>query len=275
MASKGKEYYKQNIIEDSPVKIFTATNTAMFEYPYILGRVGSKSPTLCEQSDLYILDSGIGDDSVDNEMVFSAANDISADIVVPKDVISNTEATTEAIIDMDIRVSGTDLTMVIPLQSDDRLTRSEHYYEIAEELNSDIEDHIVAVGGVMNEKPSKQLIETVKVRKHIPDDQWLHAFGCGISHDWVVAMRKYPNIVDSIDTSRVQREVGNGKTIDAKMNVVDSPMPRGANSTCISSMHRERILYMVNHMIGPHSRDSDVPTEFNSAKTRKFFDENV
>jgi hypothetical protein len=261
--TRGKEYYKNKIVEDSPVEVFTATNTAMIEYPYILGHPDEKSPTLSKQSEAYIMDSGIGDKEKNNDEVFEKAVDVDADYVVPKDVLGDTKATTEAVVDMESKVIDTDISMIVPTQQDDRLTRNEHYNELQSELQAPITDYRVAVGGIKDDPVHIQIAKVMELRIHVGSEQELHAFGCGITHDWVVTIRKHPELIDSLDTSRVQREVGNGKTIDGMMNVSKHPMPRGANSTCISAMHRERVLYMFNHIIGPHPRTTDVPTQFN------------
>lgn len=102
--TKGQDYYRKKIIDESPVQLFAATNTAMLEYPYILGRPNEKSPSLSEQADTYIMDSGIGDDSYTNSEVIEAAESVDADVVIPKDIIGDTAQTTENVVDMVQRV---------------------------------------------------------------------------------------------------------------------------------------------------------------------------
>jgi len=266
--SRGKEHYKEKIIERSPVEVFTATNTAMFEYPYILGHPDEKSPTLSEQAEVYIMDSGVGDKEKDNDEVFEKAVDIDADCVVPKDIVGDPAATTDAVIDMEKRIMSTDMSMIVPLQADDNCSRCEHYDVLSERLHEPIESYRVAVGGVANEDTQTQITEALWLRDHVGGGQEIHMFGCGITHDWTVTIRRFPWLIDSLDTSRVQREVGNGKTIDGMLDVRPHPMPRGTNSTCVSAMHRERILYMFNHAIGPDARESDVPTEYNDEELK-------
>lgn len=67
--TRGQDYYRQQILDDAWVRVFAATNTAMFEYPYLLGNPDSCSPTLGEMCETYIMDSKIGDETVGNERV--------------------------------------------------------------------------------------------------------------------------------------------------------------------------------------------------------------
>lgn len=272
--SKGKDYYRKKIIEDSPVQLFTATNTAMLEYPYVVGHPNEKSPTLSSQANMYVMDSGIGDSAFDNDDVIEAAESVNADVVVPKDVLHDTRETTAAVVDMAARVDNTDMTMWVPTQSDGRLTRVQHYQEIADELSDmglSIRDYRVAVGGIRDETIEDQILECVTLNSRTPEQQEIHAFGCGFHSDWVAALRHQPSLVDSIDTSSVARYVNNGSSIDGRMNASEHVMPRGTNSTVLSVMERERILYMFNHLVSDNVHSEDAIEEFESGTLSKHF----
>jgi len=274
--SKGKEYYKQKIIDESPVMFFAATNTAMMEYPYILGRPEEKSPTLSEQADTYIMDSGIGSDSITDSKIIDAANSVNADIVVPKDVIGDPEQTTENIYDM--VVSNPEKTFCIPTQSTDGVTHSDHYYQLKDILSTvgvDITDHWVAVGGIKDDSVEEQILTVAEFSNTIDDSTHVHAFGCGVQNDWVVAIRRWNDILDSFDTSSVYQYVSNGTVFDSTLAKHDHKLPRGYNSTCLSAMQRETLLYMFNHMLTESIKDDDARETFESAKLAEVFDRYV
>jgi len=270
--SKGKEHYKETIIDDAPVKAFTATNTAMLEYPYVLGRPEESSPTLAAQSREYILDSGIGNDGLTNEDILSRSHDLPADSVVPKDVIDDPSTTSDAVVEMVKMADETDV--IIPLQADDETTRVDHYYSLRDKLQSfgyDITDYTIAIGGVNDAPVTTQIREAVALRTAVNGNIDIHMFGCGINREWVVAIRKWNGLIDQLDTSSVYKYVNNGSILDCEMEVRDYKMARGANSTCLYTMQRETTLYMFNHAIGPHANTKDVPTEFVDEELSELF----
>lgn len=270
----GKEYYKSEIIDSAPVEVFMATNTAMLEYPYLLGNPDESSPTLASMADKYIMDSGIGDDSYSSREVFERAEEVGASHVVAPDVMHDTKATTEATVEMARMVADSDMELLISTQKDDRLSRYEHYCELKDALTDigiDITERMVAIGGIRDIEMEDQIMEAVELRSSVGDDIHLHAFGCGMQHDWVVAIRKRPDLIDSLDTSSVGKYVTNGKAFDSTMEIREHKLPRGKNSTCISVMLREQIVYMFNYLIGPHVRETDTPTEFKSEMLQKQF----
>jgi len=271
----GQKYYREEIIDASPVKVVTATNTAMLEYPYVLGRPEERSPTLSEKADMYIMDSGIGSDAYENKNVMESAKDINADVVVPKDVLYDTKATTEAVIDMIENHYDWERDIIIPTQSDERKSRTEHYDELEyliRKYGINMSDIIIGVGGISKQSIEKQIQECFKLRKHIGNDKTIHAFGCGINREWVAAIRKWPNMIDSFDTSSVVRYVNNGDTLDENVEPIECNLPRGKNSTVINTMERERILYMFNHLISDNVRECDTVTEFKSDELSELFE---
>lgn len=269
--SKGQDYYREQIIEASPVEVYAATNTAMMEYPYTLGRPNEKSPTLAEQSEKYIMDSGIGDDSFSTSDVITAADDVGADYVVAKDVLGQPSETTDGIIDMLCENPSQDV--IIPLQSSQSMTHYDHYCELKDTLldyGFSITDYRVAIGGIKDLSVEEQILRVLEF-------QWkaglvdAHAFGCGIHSDWVVALRRCPKLLTSIDSSSVRAYVNNGSAFDGMMNTRTHEMPRGRNSTVLTTMLRETMLYTYNYLLTDYVRETDVPTEFSSDELREKF----
>lgn len=267
--TKGKAHYKQNIIDDAWVTVVTSTNTAMMEYPYVLGHPKECSPTLASMADTYIMDSKIGDESVQNEDVIRRAKDIDADVVTPADVLHDPKTTTERILDLFIQLDDLSYNpeILIPLQPNPDIgaIHTDHYHAVNDVLSDhgfEIHDHRLSVGGIKDWEATRQLKTIVSVRNTAGHEQFLHGLGFGASHDWISVLRQYPSLVDSIDMTSVIRDVvQSGKLFTPQADRVNYRLPRGKNSTVLSVMYRESVLYMISYLLGPHPRDEDVPSE--------------
>jgi len=278
--TRGQDYYRETILDDAWVTVFTATNTAMFTYPYVLGNPEECSPTLADISRTYIMDSKIGDDAVGNERVIERGKDIGADIVVPADVIGDVEMTIERTIDMLSLVEkeeSYDPQVVIPLQQDDEHTHVEHYERVAAKLwehGYDVSDYIISVGGVKDAASHEQLRILCELRERVGEDQYIHGLGFGATANWIATLRRAPTLVDSIDMSSVVQDVVNAKKLlTPDMERVDYKLPRGQNSTVLSVMLREFVLYMMMYYLGPHPNEKDVPTEITNEKMKSVLNE--
>lgn len=263
--SKGMEYYLDAIIQDSYVDVYTATNTAMMEYPFIVGHVNESSPTLSNQADRYILDSTIGDETVGNEEVVEKGKKIEADWLVAADVMHEPDQTTESVLELVRLVAqtdGYDPQILLPLQSDDNMDRVNHYTQIvtkAADVGFDLTEHPIAVGGIRDCHPSEQVEICQFVRQNLGYEKYIHALGCGITTNWVRAIHQDNNLIDSLDTSSIAQNVVNGKLLTPDLEYQSYNMPRGKNSTVLVTLARVWQLYLFNYLIGPHIRDEDIP----------------
>lgn len=277
--TRGQDHYRAQILDDAWVTVFTATNTAMFTYPYVLGNPDECSPTLADMTRTYIMDSKIADESVGNERVLKRAKDVDADVVVPADVMGNVDTTIERTVDMLTRLESEsyDPDVIIPLQRDDTHSHVDHLYDVGHALAEhgyDIDDYIISVGGVNKASPPVQLKILCQIRDIVGPDQHLHGLGFGATADWVATLRRAPDLVDSIDMSSIAQDVINSnKLLTPDMTRVDYQMPRGANSTVLSAMLREFVLYLFSYYLGPHPRESDVPTTIQDDQMRTILDE--
>jgi hypothetical protein len=259
------DYYRDQIIQNAPVDIVAASNTAMMPYPKRLGHVNESSPSICSRSDHYILDSAIGSDDVTTEDVLERGEEIGADWVVPVDELNDPLTTTERVVEMFIQREDYDEytpSILVPLQSDEGMTHCDHYHYMEQQLDRhgfELQGPL-AIGGVKDESSSTQIEITMEVREQL-DDEYLHMLGGGFSKDWIVTLREVPEIVDGLDmTTVVQTIVSGNKLPTIELEQVDYPQPRGKNSTVMSSMLREYALYMLNYLIGPDIREEDAPT---------------
>lgn len=273
--SRGQQYYRDQIIKGAPVNIYTATPIAMLEYPYVLGTPTERRPTSAKKSDSYIFDSGIGKDISTTE-ILKNARELDANYVVPKDIIGNPKETTDNIIKAINKKNNMNINipLIYPLQSDDTTNRVEHYKILSDKLSNfgiDIEEETVAIGGIRDYSVDKQVLEAAKIRDGIGKKVDIHAFGCGSHKDWIVAIRKWPEIVDSMDTSTPQMNLNNGTVKDASMDSHSHFIPRGKNSTVLHAMQLESTMFMINYLTTDYIRDADAPTQFSSDKLKKEF----
>jgi len=265
--TRGLDHYLQNIVEDSFVDVYTATNTAMLEYPYVLGHVNESSPTLADKAERFILDSTIGDESVGNKEVYDRGKDLDADWILAADVMDDPEQTTESILELLQVDDGDDEyepTIVLPLQAGDGIDHVSHYKQIQETTRKwgyNVSDNPVAVGGIRDLKPETQVDICRRVRTNLGSEIYIHALGCGITLPWVEAIRMSPTLVDSLDTSSIAQNVINGTLLSPELDCISYDMPRGSNSTALTTLTRMWQLYLFNYLIGPHIRESDVPVD--------------
>jgi len=269
--TRGKQHYKENIYDNAYATFFVATNTAMLDYPYIVGRYDQSTPTHAKQAEEYILDSAIGDPSVGNEDVLDRATDIGADSVVAADIKGDTLQTTENIIEMIEmeREREEDFEVLIPLQYDTFSTHVDHYENVKgamSDISEDIEDYRLYVGGINKKSADEQIRRCVNLREHVGLDQYIHGLGMGAHRKWIVTIRRCPWLLDSFDNSSiVQNLIKSGKLWTVDADWVPFDRPRGTNSTVVSVQYREASLDLFNYMIGSDIREEDAIESFADA----------
>lgn len=263
--TKGKQFYFDRMVADSYVDIYSASGQSMSMYPLRLGRYGEASGGIAERSSSYIFDSAIDNPEVGNEEVLDRAMDVGADVVAPADTIGNPTKTTNETVKMfhlaDER--GFNGNVMVPLQSDHRQSYLEHYDTLKKRLGVmgvDIKDEWVAIGGIRDDTPVEQIETCMKIRDHVGDGVRLHGLGIGSNRSWVVTIQNNPSLLDSFDTAAFAQDVCNGKMRDCTVTTTQFNLPRGKNSTAIYTALMEQQVYMLNYLMGPHPRDTDVPT---------------
>jgi len=264
--TQGKMHYLDRVREDAYVDIYSASGMAMNAYPLRLGRYGDASGGIADRSTSFILDSAIGDESVTNEEIINRAERMGADVVVPSDVIGDPDATTTATVEM-FRLADEhdfDGDVFVPLQADESQSWCDHYDTLQTQLlwqGVDITDQMVGVGGIRDLSPVEQIQTVQRIRNHVGEGVWLHGLGLGATREWVVAVQRDPTLLDSLDTSSVAHDVSNGTVWGQELQRKENKLPRGKNSTAIQAMQMEQQLYLLNYLMGPYPRDSDVPTD--------------
>lgn len=263
----GKDYYLDRTYEKAFARYYVATNAAMMEYPFMVGRYDECSPTLATQADEYILDSAIGDPSVGNEDVLEKAEDIGADIVVCADVLNDTETTTERVLEMfDLVEDGdVDKEVMIPIQHDDDTSHVEHYDQLAVALSKsgvDIDEYRLMLGGLKESTEIEKIRSCIDFREHVGLDTYVHALGVGGTREWIATIRQCPWLLDSFDNSSiVQNLVYRGRLLNLDGEWIEFRRPRGTDSTAIAVQFVESSVDMFNYMIGEEINEEDAIDE--------------
>lgn len=238
--------------EESFVDVYLADPTASIKYPYRVQSVKYISPTVSSESEKNIIDSAIGEEYSNDDVINKLDHEHVA--IVPADIIGDNDKSIEAIIDI---LSRTDSNVVIPIQQSDG-----SWYGSAVDTKECISDHgyedrvfSYAVGGVKDLTFGEQKQATREVRDGIDGDDNLHLFGAGCSKRWVNFIRENRDIITSLDVSTPIRAPIGGKYISFDMEQIQTNMPRGTHSSFVKARMAESICTNMNYML------SDGPNE--------------
>jgi hypothetical protein len=177
-------------------------------WPYRMDAATEALETYVRDSDVFILDSKIGDPEVTNADVLADAERLNPDYVVPADAWCDPAATTGRIEAFASELEGWDTSadMIVPLQptAEDMANHHEHYPEVA---------HLgdfVALGGLKDAPAKVQRDAVENVRAVAGDDTHIHGLGFGINYFRDRRVLKAP-VLDSIDCSTPIQEARNGR----------------------------------------------------------------
>lgn len=182
-------------------------------YPHKLQKPSTVSDRVRDTADEFILDSGIGDD-VSNREVLDLAAEYNADYVVGKDYLHDQDATTDSIrrfIDQHA-YHDTTATPLIPLQP----PHAEHYHQLVEQ-DLDVHEHYVLGGMAADDVTTAQQIQWIRDFHHAtPNDLYVHGLGVGGGMEFVskVAGKGW---LDSVDCSTPEQAAMFGKVLDSRL----------------------------------------------------------
>jgi hypothetical protein len=164
-------------------------------------------PSVRETAETFILDSGIGDD-VTNAEVLDLAEQYNADFVVAKDYLHDHDKTTESIHEfIDLYESHPcDATPMIPLQP----PHADHYQDVPGF------DTYVLGGMATGETTDAQAIKWVREFRDVAPDVYAHGLGVGggIEFTRAVASKGW---LDSIDCSTPEVAASFGCVLDEQL----------------------------------------------------------
>jgi len=199
--------YDLERVDRCPIDIYVASNMP-YPYPYKLGKPANQSPKIRDSCTTWIQDSGIGDDTT-NQDVLELAQEYDADFVVPCDELHDQQATTDAVMeflelydDSDVRA-----TPLIPLQP----PYDKHYRALPDYS-------AYCLGGIaFDYSPREQVAALENFRRVAGDKPYVHALGVGGSMTLVNAVANNPDLVQSVDCSTPEQAAINGSLIDAEL----------------------------------------------------------
>lgn len=142
--------YNLDRINRCPIDIYVASNMP-YPYPYKLGKPEHATQKIRESCTTWIMDSGIGDDTT-NEQVLDLAREYDADFVVPCDELYDQEATTKAVMDFLELYDDSDVraTPLIPLQP----PYDKHYREL-------LDYSAYMLGGIAFDHTAREQVEAI------------------------------------------------------------------------------------------------------------------
>lgn len=238
--------YQLERVNRCPIDIYVASNMP-YPYPYKLIKPEHAEQRVADTCDTLIMDSGIGDDTTNRE-VLELAQQYDADFVVPCDELHDQQATTEAVKDfldvydeMEVRA-----TPLIPLQP----PYDEHYQELS--------GHFAYVlGGIaFDTSPRKQIEELKRFRRAAGAEPYAHALGVGGSMTVVNALANDPGLVQSVDCSTPEQAAINGSVIDAELKQRPVEILTGEGSSAGRYALAETNAYQLNDAYTKASRST-------------------
>lgn len=177
---------------------FSANDGARIHWPWRMRPVHEAQPRYVEASDIFIVDSSIQNESIDNEDALAKAAKLKADAVVLADVWHDVEATVDSLVDGVDRYENLqyDGSLVLPLQPP-----HDRCFEMLMQRGVSNE-HLFAIGGLKNSADMKRKIDNARrLRRVAGDDVHLHGLGYDVTDRLAAALADEPELLDSLDTS--------------------------------------------------------------------------
>lgn len=183
-------------------------------YPYKLQKPSTVGGRVRDTADVFIMDSGIGDE-VSNREVLELAMQYNADYVVPKDELHDFETTTENVTEfLDLHeTADCDATVLIPVQCDPKTDswHTEHLSELPEH------SHYVLGGMAVDEVSTTEQIKSIKrFRDVVGPDKYVHGLGVGGGMAFVAKVAG-TNWLDSVDCATPEMAGQFGCVLDERL----------------------------------------------------------
>ena len=229
---------EKKIINSSPLDVYVASNMP-YEYPHKLVKPKNASPSVVNSAEVVMMDSGIGDDN-SNKDVLDKAKKFGCDFVVAKDYLHDQDLTTKSIRDFYYQYEKHDYSgdVLIPLQGN----HVEHYYEVGEPEK-------VLIGGIRDFSSKKQVEIVQEFRNEVGNDIYVHGLGMGMSKTFVKAIREDPKMLDSIDCSTPEQNAINDKISDAELKQMQYTTCKGKHSSAMRYRISQLMAVQLNYVM--------------------------
>jgi len=226
-------------VDECPVDVFVASNMP-YPYPYKLVKPEHVEPRVVDSCQTLIMDSGIGDD-VSNAEVLDLAETHDADMVVAKDYLHDHEMTTESVHEFlelwdDHNCRATPL---IPLQPD----HTEHYRDLPGHYH-------YLLGGMAFDYDTSEIIRAVETfRREVGSGPYLHLLGVGANPRLMEWLARNPEFVQSIDCSTPEQCAINSNIYDVELRQRDYQIRTGEGSSQTRYLLAQHLAYTLNDAI--------------------------
>lgn len=220
-------------VAECPIDVFVASNMT-YEYPYKLVKPSHVAPQVVDSAETVIMDSGIGDD-ITNAEVLDLAATWDADMVVAKDYLHEQQKTTDSIReflnlwdDHDCRA-----TPLIPLQP----PHEQHYQALPEQY------HYV-LGGMAFDYSTRDIINAVETFRNVAGAApYVHLLGVGAKPELMDYLAQNPNAVQSLDCSTPEQCAINNNIYDVNLKQTDYQIRTGEGSRKTRAKLAEHLAY--------------------------------
>lgn len=197
-------------------KVYIASNMPT-QYPRKLQKPSTVSQTIRDTARSFIMDSGIGDD-VTNTEVLDLAHEYNADYVIGKDYLHDQDVTTESVREF-LRLYEShecDSTPMIPLQP----PFHEHYRDLPGH------SHYVLGGMALSDVSEQRKMAWIRRFRDVEPDAYVHALGVGGGWEFTRRMAR-DELLDSLDCSTPELAASNGCILDSRLSQTEVRVHKG------------------------------------------------
>lgn len=219
---------------ECPIDVYVASNMP-YHYPYKLVKPGHVTQRVVDSAETVIVDSGIGNDDIDNGEVLDLAARYDADMVVAKDYLHDQPRTTESVRAFLQEWDRHDCraTPLIPLQP----PHHEHYYDLPDQYH-------YLLGGMAFEYDTGEIIRAVeKFRTEVGSAPYVHLLGVGTNPRLMDWLAHNPDMVQSIDCSTPEQCAINGAIYDVSLTQESYQIRTGEGSRRTRSGLAQHLAY--------------------------------
>lgn len=234
-------------VRNCPIDVYVASNMT-YDYPYKLVKPEHVSTGVVNSADTVIMDSGIGDDTTNKE-VLDLAEKYDVDFVVAKDYLHLLDETTESIQQfLDLHADHTcRATPMIPLQP----PHHQHYTELEGQYH-------YLLGGMAFDYSTEQIIDAVEKFVQVAGTSpYVHLLGVGANPKLMDYLARNPEYVQSIDCSTPEQCAINGNIYGTELRQEDYNIRTGEGSSSTRAGLAQHLAYTLCDSIRERHEQQD------------------
>jgi hypothetical protein len=216
-----------------PIDVYVASNMP-YSYPYKLVKPDHATQGVVDSAEAVIMDSGIGDD-ITNAEVLDLAHRYDTDMVVAKDYLHDQPRTTESIREFLALWESHECraTPLIPLQP----PHHEHYKQLPDHYH-------YLLGGMAFDYETPQIIDAVEKFVSVAGtDPYVHLLGVGANPKLMDYLARNPKYVQAVDCSTPEQCAINGRIYDVDLQQIEYTIRTGEDSRLTRSGLAQHLAY--------------------------------